>query len=67
MATDPCGPRVRRRDLVLESRALAQLAGEQVWLWRRMRLPYKREGFCLPHLHNGADLALALAKSLQIG
>jgi hypothetical protein len=67
MATDPCGPRGRRRDLVLESRDLAQLAGEQGWLWWRMRLPYKRERFCLHNLHNGANLALALAKSLQIG
>jgi hypothetical protein len=67
MATDPCGPRDRRRDLVLESRALAQLAGEQGWLWWRMWLPYKRESLCLPHLHNGANVALALAQSLQIG
>ena len=54
----------RLQDNVYEaSRDLAQLAGEQGWLWWRMWLPYQRE---LPHLHNGANVALALAQSLQI-
>jgi len=52
--------------LVPDPRNLAQLAGEQDWLWRRLRLSHKGEHFCFRDLRNGSNSTLEFAKTPQI-